>query len=194
MFIYPERKLIFIRPSKVASTTMLEALGRGVGSIDSVYWWKHWPAKHCMHCTTPEIWSTYKKFSMMRCPFDYLVSMYRARMRKENFLPSFIADPAETEQESFERFVMSEGTKRPFALADYFCDDDHNELVDFVIRQDNLQPDFNHMMDSIGQPRIKLGHHNSANNTDYRSIYTPKAKAAAEERFGWMIDKYGYEF
>lgn len=66
--------------------------------------------------------------------------------------------------------------------------------VDFVMRFERLQEDFNEACGRIGIPSRPLPHSNASNHADYREYYDEELVAAVANRFHREIKLFGYRF
>lgn len=138
----------------------------------------------------------YYKFSFCRNPWDLCVSYYffmRDKMpkhlesigRPQNKITKFCM------QNSFSDFVISD-------LCTSYYDKIYTHasqfLIDFIIRQENLNSDFDHVCDVIGIPRVELPIVNNTEHDDYRTYYTPETMRVVKSKFVKEIDKFNYDY
>jgi len=151
--------------------------------------------------TMPDIFRRYFKFAIVRNPYDWVVSAYHF----------FSQDPREDLYElfrsfnDFEHFInhISEydiysGNRKTTGMPSYspqrnFLYEDANVLlVDFVVRFENLQNDFDIVCDEIGIPSVKLGHHNRSNHDEFELYYSPSLRTRIYELFKTDFETFGY--
>ena len=140
---------------------------------------------------TPEQYRTYFKFSVVRNPWDRLVSAYKFSQERRPHLRGI----------PFAAFV--EGRLPPdLRLARHLvpqwafvCDTDGAMLVDAVLRFETLERDFAMVSRRMFGRPVALEHTNrSADRRDYREFYTDAAAALVAERYRHDIDRFGYRF
>ncbi len=144
---------------------------------------------HYIHSTAREVaeafpveFASYFRFSIVRNPWDQMVSHY---------LRSHSDDPDAVHfKEWLSRFDKPEGTVPRSSL----YDEDGRCLVDFIGRFESLQQDFDGICDRLGTPRKPLPRTNAVAKRDYRSYFDDESVRFVEEIFGEDIDRFGYQF
>lgn len=137
----------------------------------------------------PDFYAKAFKFSLIRNPFERLISVYYSpnRVALDNIdLNSF-------DRQDFLRIVSEERTFR-----EYVCTRDRSRLldeIDFVVRYESLEADFRILCEQLGLPPLTLGRYNvSQRQRDHRQYYDAELIQAVRDRFYEEIDVFGYTF
>jgi hypothetical protein len=120
------------------------------------------------------------KFGTARNPWDRAISGYFSasksfdKKRFINNLPHYTANQS---------------------CADYFYVKKYNKLkLDYVVRFENLQEDFDVICDKIGTPRQKLPHANKSKHKHYTEYYDDETRQIVSKLYKKDIEHFGYEF
>jgi len=180
-----ERKLIFIHIARTGGTSIEVAL---VGKD----WWyidpdtKHISAKQACEIYGKEIWDSYTKFSVVRNPWDRVVSMWATKWWHES---SGIPNNC-----TFEIFLRN---LRPHPNEKYstlFYHKILNEDIDFILRFETLGEDFCAMLNNMGYKNVRLPHKEKRRRKPYQEMYNENTRLLVEELFKNDIEKYNYSF
>ena len=127
-------------------------------------------------------------FSSVRNPYSRAVSMYKhpswksvktfkqfCGSIKKNLYPS---EAAEWHTSSLTEHLVDKDTLK----------------VDFVIKLENFQQDFNMVCDKIGIPHTKLPHKNRSKHKPYTEYYDDETRQIVSEKYARDIEYFGYEF
>ena len=140
----------------------------------------------------PKEWLEYFKFTLVRNPYDLLVSRYHwsRDLQKIDWYKNH----------TFKEFVIciNKNTVRPewtkpTSQYNSLCIDQKLD-IDFIARFENLQQDFNTICDKIGIPRQQLPHKNKTKHKHYTEYYDDETKEIVAEKYAKDIEYFGYEF
>ena len=148
---------------------------------------------HRMHSTAsqikqlhPEEFGQYFKFTVVRNPWDQVVSLYRRHLIQEHRRMTL----AQWLKSDLFRKHVGKGTVPRLSL--------YNKkgrcMVDFVARFESLQRDFDQICDRISIPRIELPKHNVSSRGYYASYYDPESVALIADLYAEDIVEFGYQF
>lgn len=134
-----EWELSHSRNQYIGSTGMIG--GRGDGLHDILH--SHMSAKAVKKLLTPEQWDTYFKFSVVRNPFDRLVSRFFFEKKKKNIdIDNFSSNEL---RQSFSDLVQNNHFSQLESITI-----NNNIVMDFLIRYENLQQDVETVCSKIG--------------------------------------------
>lgn len=173
---------------------LVAALFRRLNLPESYRWRKfstqHMTANDLKQALPDRIWNKSYKFAFIRNPWDWLLSIYYARLQ----------NPVHPEYElvrylgSFKRYVDWWGENQTMQQTDYIFDQDGELMVDFVGRFEFLQQDFESIC-KIMEIDAHLSHLNKAihRKHDYKEIYDTSLIEKVASLFPDDI-ALGYEF
>jgi len=180
-----ERKLLFLHIARTGGTSIEYALtGQDWWRIEAAT--KHISAGQARKHYGEEIWGTYFKFSVVRNPWDRVVSMWAAGSWHQ---------ASNLDQNcSFETFIKKLRPHSNEAYNSLLCCDALNDKIDFVMRFEHLQEEFNSMLSRIGAQHITLPRKECRPHKPYSEMYGDVEKQLVREIFHKDITAFGYEF
>ena len=225
MIISHTHKYIFIKSEKTASTSVEAALSKHCGGEDMVtplgdYWFnrdergqwihsamnaegffQHDAAAEVKRKLEPRIWNAYLKFTIVRNPWDRVVSLFswEARNRPELQPQRRLVHRIGAR---FDEFAESVRQFREFVKTDWKTNDrfyliDGEVCVDFVIRYERLEEDLAELCRRVGLPNIELprlkaglrkaGHY-------YSEYYDDNSREIVAARHANDLRVFGYIF
>ncbi len=136
------------------------------------------------------IWRAYTKITIVRNPWDFIVS-YCCWRTYRKFINDF------HDKVSYE-FLNKYSQKKDFIDNDRFCfDEDGNPIMDYYIRYENLQKDFDMICDKLKIPRTKLLRLKDKirkNKMHYSHYYDSESEEWVRNRFEHYINYFNYSF
>jgi hypothetical protein len=193
-----EYKCIFVHQAKCAGTTILKTFG--------LSYWSH-PDVDFMNagvrgCNAD--YPGYFRFSCVRNPYDRFVSgwkychftKYRTLLDVLRHMPMARIQSPDQRDPNFmltEDFANIHVTQ---AQHERLLREDGKLGVDFLIRYERLQEDFNHVCDVIGKPRVILSRENTTWRQPYRTYFdrSPEARELLEHHFRRDFELFGYHY
>jgi hypothetical protein len=155
------------------------------------------------HATMPELVTfftgkgisieDYFKFSCVRNPWALVVSNFFY------FKHTTKADGAWFERwrriPNFEQFVLHHlGLLKSIPQSKMITDKAGNLMVDFVMKTETLQEDFNTVCDRLDVPHVELGNFNTSDHKHYSEYYNDTTRDVVARLFAKDIELFGYEF
>jgi chondroitin 4-sulfotransferase 11 len=136
-------------------------------------------------------WSEYFKFIIVRNPWERFVS-YRFHMLNHNLLHKDI---------SFNSFVnmFFDKNKNPIKKEKHRamiepCMSWITDDIDYIMRLESIDLEFNIVCDKIGIPRQKPPHIGKTNHKHYTEYYNEETKQIIAEKYAKDIEHFGYGF
>jgi hypothetical protein len=207
MLISYHKKFLFVHIYKTAGTSITDSLARYCyrpGSTRPSNWipfltakWKkihstpikkHATALQIRDTLHPEVFASFFKFSFVRNPWDWQVSLYHYILEHpEN--PGYISTK---DMGSFRNFVFSR-SDLGFTQTGCLADSGGKLLVDFVGRFEKLEEDFQAVCHRIGIS-VGLPHINKMERTGYRDYYDEETRELTARLYAEDIERFGYSF
>tara|TARA_R110002167_G_scaffold337281_1_gene544752 strand:- start:1942 stop:2568 length:627 start_codon:yes stop_codon:yes gene_type:complete len=202
-----KKKVIFLHIPKTGGTSVEQVLGRD--PIQETFYQHDHLVYYKSDCSNA--YRSYYKFTIVRNPWDRVVSSYKfltnrnlkfpgPRVKKvftgltfKKFLDKFF----NMVEEDFPGFptgwfnkTMNRMRIGQLEFLDPIID------VDYIIRFENFQVDFNTICDEIGIPRQQLPHANKSKSKHrhYTEYYDDETKQIVAEKYAKDIKYFGYEF
>ena len=200
MLISRRRRFVYAAFNKTASTSIEQALApygsrwarwrlrRRYARLKLPVVFKHARPVVLRDLLGEETWRSSFTFAFVRNPFDRLVSVYnyhREAKPREHPLAS---------QLEFPEWVLAGGSGSMSRLmSEFVCDDDGNQVLDFVGRFEHLERDFAQVCARIGLS-ASLPRRNVSRHDHYSTYYSEAARREVERRFQRDLDMFGYTF
>ena len=197
IYINHDKKYIFIRTAKTASTSTLAYLftlsGHSYLKVKYPYDPNHIPSSFIKD-NFPEYFNDYFKFTFVRNPWDRMVSIWRMSFSYHHNTPDFKNYVKSIP--TFEWMEVSDFEKpqNEVWLHKYSSMYEFTQGSDFIGKLENLQEDFNTVCDKIGIPRQQLPHKNKSKHKHYTEYYDDETREIVAEKYAKDIEYFGYEF
>jgi len=195
------KKAIYIRMPRCGSSSIVEFCAnkniKYYGGLDMGYWGKSKykiqknTSPHLYKCVSnyigKKIYDESYIFSSVRNPYSRAVSMY--------------SHLSWNHAKTFEEFCFAIKKKEyPSPCAKWHSSTltehimhGNNLKVDFFIRLENLQEDFNVVCDKIGIPQQQLPHKNKSKHKYYTEYYNEETREIITKKYAKDIEYFGYE-
>ncbi len=210
MLLSKKYNFIFFHTYKVAGTSIRSALrpyaksnilnisyrdlGEFILKRRGIFYSKHLhthitPAKAKQHIDS-DSWNKAFKFSFVRNPWDWQVSLYHFMLQNPKHKQYLIAKSFK----SFSEYIDWRVTKDLQLQKQYTHDKNGQQLVNYIGRFEDLQGSLDYITQHIGVPRIALPHLRKSKRKDYRSYYTDESAEKIAVAFREDIETFGYSF
>ena len=169
------------------------------GSHDHSTWFAHMQARAIRNLIGKQIWNSYFKFTVVRNPFDKLISGFYMYDRPKNnserirSAKSINLITGDTEIERFRSWIREGGSiidRNKYLIADQIC-------VDYFIRFEKLAEGVEHVCKHLslpynpeGIPQFKSGlRPHEKKISDY---YDEATEKTVRDLYAWEFEKFGY--
>ena len=183
-------------PEQYLENRILRALGIRVNHFTTYQrklYRTHTSARSLRRNVPPEIWDRLFRFTVVRNPFDRIVSLYtHLTGRREGRLIGRRYG-SDLENMTFGEFVS---VIRRFPLLhqkQQITDETGKLLVDHVAHFESLKEDFLQILRTVNV-EATLDHLNGSRHRNYREYYTPSLIQNVSEYFAEDLEFFGYDF
>jgi hypothetical protein len=140
----------------------------------------------------PEIFNSYHKFSTVRNPFDWQVSLYHYVLRqKKNLHPHYSIIKG---LKDFDEYVEWRVEEDPVNQASLLTDESGQILVDQILKLENIHDDFDLLCKKLDIHDVSLPHLNKTNRNKYQQYYNPTTRKLMEEAYAQDLELFEYTF
>lgn len=176
----------FIHINKTGGTSVLEALDLKKEHLTALEMRKKFGYR----------WVGMYKFTIVRNPWDKVVSHYHYRVKTNQ--SKLRESPLDFNDWVVKAYALHDpryyDNKRMFMpQMEWISDEQGNILVDFIARYENIDKDFNTICKNL-RVNLDLPHLNSTKHEHYRTYYTEETKKIVHEEFKKDILKFNYSF
>jgi hypothetical protein len=170
----------------------------------------------------PELYSRYEKYSwitMTRNPWDTVVSFYWWSMKNEVDNKEFIIKEYDSRKDAIKKFTsfmfnyelfidnllpnvgpnggILKDEIYPWKYAGKYNSQHALSKMNYYIRYENIEQDFEHVVDTLGLYNVELPHFKSTQKKlkkHYSYYYTTETRKIVAEGFKDYIEKFDYKF
>ncbi|MGK7902494.1 MAG: sulfotransferase family 2 domain-containing protein [Hormoscilla sp.] len=161
---------------------------------------KHAKALDVRAAVGEKIWEECFTFAFVRNPWDLMVSSYNWWLQKGGKWEIFREQVEDIRSlQSFSAFIRSQYGSQMLnehygSFVNWICDRDHNIIVNFVGKVENLDNDWAEICNRLGLENKTLPHANKTRRSAYQDYYDEESRLLIERRFEWSIQQFGYSF
>tara|TARA_Y100000310_G_C20355018_1_gene656217 strand:- start:108 stop:713 length:606 start_codon:yes stop_codon:yes gene_type:complete len=132
------------------------------------------------------------KFSTIRNPWDRFISGWKHCLKKDNFLENksikdILLNLPTIEEHPYDYWHLTK------TLSDTFIVNDKN-IMDFIIKFENLQNDFDLLCGKIGIERMILPHENKSIHNHYSDYFDKETKDIFFTKYKKDIEYFDYKY
>jgi Sulfotransferase family len=184
--VLDDPQLIFVHITRTGGTSIEAALA-------GQDWWdispqtKHLSARQTRAQVGEEKWNNYLKFSVVRNPWDRVVSMFATGW----WMGDCRQPDAETE---FEHFIENLAPHPNEIYSSLMYAEIINEQLDMIIRYEALREGFDKICKLVGKTPVILGREESRERSHYSAYYSERMRRKVGELFKRDIEDYQYCF
>ena len=210
MILSHQKKFLFIHIYKVAGTSIRRVLDRyddrtwndfpfltnvkfKIGSRSkrfSTWAIDHITASQCKDWLSPEVFNQYFKFSFVRNPWDWQVSLYHFMLQDKHHRQHKLI----SKTKNFEEYLTWRVNKDIELQTDFLYDKSGTLLVDYIGRFETLQSDFNEICRRLNIQSTQLPITNRSHHQYYKEYYNDRTRDMVANAFKKDIELLGYEF
>ena len=151
---------------------------------------QHWKSTEERIVIGDELWKKYFKFTIVRNPWDRMVSQYFGHVIKD--VPGLSIEDYFLKLFVKEEYIDFKRITQP--CMEWITDDEGNMLVDYIGRFEKLQKDFNTICDKIGVNPIVLPQSGKSTRSHYRNYYNDYTAELVYNAFKSDIEEFNYKF
>ena len=132
------------------------------------------------------------KFSVIRNPWDRFISGWKHCLKKDSFLKNknikdILLDLPTIEKHPYDYWHLTK------TLSETFIENNKN-IMDYIIKFENLQNDFDLLCDKIGIERMILPHENGTLHNHYSNYFDEETKEIFFKKYKKDIEYFGYKY
>ena len=152
---------------------------------------QHWTSIEERIALGEEMWKQCFKFTIVRNPWDRVLSQYKGHVVKE--VPGLSFE--QYLHRSFIEKISHDDFRFISPCMDWITDEKDNILVDYIGKFENLQEEFNTICNKLNIPITPLSHVNKDPSKEpYQKYYNSETKKLIEDAFSKDIKQFNYKF
>lgn len=154
---------------------------------------QHLLARQIFDEVGPASFSRYFKFTIVRNPFDRLVSQYAYTIKHRPDLRQLLGIDADASFSEYVDRIYFEPHVQWRPQTDFILDDDGMSLVDFIGRFERIEADCKTIFDRLGI-KAELPVTNKGSRSDYRDYYDKQTKEKVESIYSNDLSAFSYSY
>ena len=206
MILSHPHRFVFIQIGKTGTTTLrsiLEKYGETfpLSPEEFALYHRNIPAVFARKKLSTDVWDHYFKFSVVRNPWDWVISNLAYNRDKLPFTTRFHPRRKVTPEQILElKTFFRQEYHRGITWSDTITqkcrlsDRKGNLLVDYVARLEQIQEDFDEICEKTFLPRTRLPRLNKTRRKPYRYYYTDETRKIVEDIYHDDITAFHYSF
>jgi len=182
-------QFVFVKAPRTGGTSIFQgALQRQMG-LD--LWTRSSNEDEFLHWVenTSVLWHGYDSFTVVRNPYDRVVSIYmyaiRARMEGVSFR-DFVLNFAKYDEDPFVAFHRRSCFEHVY--------NGHWAVVSRNFKFETLTEDFHRFCEDKGLPKVELPHISKTDRGHYREYYDDETREAVAAEYAKDLRMFGYQF
>lgn len=201
MLVSSDKKFIFIHVPKTGGTSLGEALSPYCCSLRAVARPnvrlnrdKHIDARELCAIIKPQIWSDYYKFTIVRNPWELMLSHYMFFRTKSKSKLGQLARKLSLSQ--YITWYFTENTTGKFNYGfDLFCTNSDKTLaLNAVYRLEDIDTWYSGLCTALSIPEVPLKTKNTTRHKHYREYYNSESRRLVEKAFLPWLSRFSYTF
>ena len=196
MIICHEPKIVFVKPNKIAGTSIVNTLSMSIKFDDSLRNLSKGDHESYRQIEQTIPIEKYYVFSFTRNPWDRLISMFK--YMKEIEIPKRkkmnIQYDEKLEKMTFNEYISSDDVFKPRSFYDFFKNNDGKINLDFIGKFEDLLVDFKRVERHTNLKFEKLAHRYKTNHKEYTEYYTDETQKIVAKQYANDIKYFNYEF
>lgn len=138
-----------------------------------------------------EKWERFFKFSIIRNPWDRMVSLYFHHIK--NYDNPFSVCYKKEYEKSFPDFLFKrKHFPKPYSF--FLCDQNGTLMADYLIRFENLKECSEVLVRRLNLIDFQLGHEMKSGHENYKKYYTAEARDLVAGKYQQDIVNFNFEF
>lgn len=150
----------------------------------------HIKAKEAKKYLKPEVFDNYYKFTFVRNPWDWQVSLYHFMLQYKDHPQHKLV----TQMKSFDEYIEWRINNDMELQSEFIYDYDGTRIIDYVGKFESLQSDFSEILTNLSLAPVQLPYINKSKHKYYKEYYNDYTKKLIGTAFKKDIELFNYDF